>query len=57
MEDGANKIAGGEYDEFFAKLHLREAAAMTGVAPGEKTLQESRVFTRDFFRSAVLDFT
>ena len=56
-QQAGNVIAGPEDDAFFAKLFPREAAAMTQVAPGGKSLSETRIAARDFFRNAVLEHT
>lgn len=56
VEQGGDVIAGDD-DQFFSKLFPREAAAMTQVAPGNKSLEETRQAAREFFRKSVLEHT
>ncbi len=53
---GADIVIGNETDKFVADLYPREAAAMTGVPRGDKTISESREAASIFFRKAILEF-
>jgi hypothetical protein len=57
VEKARTAIRGDADDAFFSGLRQQEVAAMTGTAAGVRTLQQSREFARDFFASAVLEFT
>ena len=54
--EGSAVLIGEADDEFFARMHPREAAAMTGTPREDKSRAESQTFTREFFRKAVLEF-
>lgn len=56
VQAGADVIVSTQFDNFVADLYPREAAAMTGVPRGDKTIEESREAATAFFRKAILDF-
>lgn len=53
---GGDIIVTEDKDHFVSQLYPREAAAMTGVPRGDKTIEESREAASVFFRKAILDF-